>query len=98
MLLMTFSMAVTHRLASSPLVAMRSRFFLRSLKKMEKHRSSMVVSVCLLRPSDWRPRRTDAISSMETGERAKGKKNEKNEKQLQARGRELQHRPRVIWI
>lgn len=77
MLLMTFSMAVTHRLASSPLVAMRSRFFLRSLKKMEKHRSSMVVSVCLLRPSDWRPRRTDAISSMETVWReSKGEKQE----------------------
>lgn len=66
MLLMTFSMAVTHRLASSWLDAMRSRFFLRSLKKMEKQRSSRVVSVCLVRPSDWRPRRTDAISSMET--------------------------------
>lgn len=66
MLLMIFSRPLTHCFASPSLAAIRSRFFLRPLKMMEKHRSSSLLWVCLLCPSDWRPLRTESMSSMET--------------------------------
>lgn len=52
MLLMSLSRPLTHCFASSPLGANRSRFFVLSLKMMEKHWSSKPSAVCLFNPSD----------------------------------------------
>lgn len=69
MLVMTLSNPVTHFLAFSLLLAIRSRLLRLPLKMMEKHRSSIVLSVCFFKPSDWRPRRTESMSSTETDEK-----------------------------
>lgn len=69
MLVMTFSSPITHLLASSLLLAIRSRFLRLPLKMMEKQWSSTVPSVYFCRPSDWRPWRTDSMSLMETVEK-----------------------------
>lgn len=66
MLEIIFCRLLTHCLASSSELAMRSRFLRRPLKMMEKQRPSTCSSVYFFKPSDCRPGLTAEMSSRET--------------------------------